>query len=79
MSNQQKLLLNTVINLPDDAIEKILEYIVSLGYNVNVLEAPEHLIIKNKDDLIKKLEEGMSDTEEISFEDVVKIMDEKIS
>ena len=79
MSNQQKLLLNTVINLPDDAIEKILEYIVSLGYNVNVLEAPEHLVIKNKDDLIKKLEEGMSDTEEISFEEVVKIMDEKIS
>ena len=79
MSNQQKLLLNTMINLPDDAIEKILEYIVSLGYNVNVLEAPEHLIIKNKDDLIKKLEEGISDTEEISFEDVVKIMDEKIS
>ena len=79
MSEQQKLLVNTAINLPDDAIERILEYIVSLGYDINVLKAPEHLIIKDKDDLIKKLEEGMNDTEEISFEDVMKIMDEKIS
>ena len=79
MSDQQKLLVNTAINLPDNIIEKVLEYIVFLGYDVNVLKAPGHLIIKDKDDLVKKLEEGMSDTEEISFEDVIKIMDEKIS
>lgn len=79
MSEQQKLLMDTAIKLPDDVIEKILEYIVSLGYDINVLKAPEHLIIKDKADLIEKLEEGINDTEEISFEDVVEIMDKKIS
>lgn len=79
MSEQQKLLVDTAIKLPDDAIKKILDYIVSLGFNLDESDAPEHLIIKDKKDLIKKLEEGMNDPDEISFEEFTNRMDKKIS
>ena len=79
MSEQQKLLVDTAIKLPDDAIKKILDYIVSLGFNLAEIDAPEHLIIKDKKELIEKLEEGMNDPDEISFEEFANRMDKKIS
>ena len=73
MSERQRELYNTILELPEDLYDKIMDYIEYLKSSTEDMGAPEELIIKDKEDLIKKLSEGIEDTEKgnlIDFEDV---------
>lgn len=73
MSERQRELYNTILELPEDLYGKIMDYIEYLKFSTEDMGAPEELIIKDKEDLIKKLSEGIEDTEKgnlIDFEDV---------
>ena len=62
MSEKQLELYNTISKLPDSLYEKVMDYIQYLEFSVEDIGAPENLIIKSKEDLIEKLEEGIKDT-----------------
>lgn len=49
--------------LPEELTNKIIDYIEYLKFEYASNKAPEHLIIKNKEDLVKKLEEGIKEVE----------------
>ena len=49
--------------LSDEFSGKVLEYIEYLKFTDVVKNTPENLIIKDKEDLRKKLEEGIEDTD----------------
>ena len=63
MSEKQLELYNTISKLPDSLYEKVMDYIQYLEFSVEDIGAPESLIIKSKEDLIEKLEEGIKDTD----------------
>ena len=63
MSEKQLELYNTISKLPDSLYEKVMDYIQYLEFSVEDIGAPENLIIKSKEDLIEKLEEGIKDTD----------------
>ena len=73
MSERQRELYNTILELPEDLYDKIMDYIEYLKFSTEDIGGPEELIIKDKEDLIKKLSEGIEDTEKgnlVDFEDV---------
>ena len=61
MTAKNKELYNIIETLPEELSNKVLEYIEYLKYSEIISKAPESLIIKNKKDLRKKLEKGISD------------------
>lgn len=63
MSTEKKELIKSIEVLPEEFTSKIIEYIEFLKFDAIINSAPEELIIKDKEDLIKKLEEGIKDTE----------------
>ena len=63
MTMEQKNLYNVIINLPDELSDKVIEYIDYLKFSYVTNNAPESVTIKSKEDLVNKLEEGISDTE----------------
>ena len=63
MSEKQLELYNTISKLPDSLYEKVMDYIQYLEFSIEDIGAPENLIIKSKEDLIEKLEEGIKDTD----------------
>ncbi len=80
MSVEKQELLKSIETLPEEIVSQVLDYMEYLKFNYVVNHAPEELIIKDKEDLIKKLEKGIESTnngevyslEEV-FEEVQKI------
>lgn len=56
-------LYNVIENLPEELSVKVLEYIEFLNFSNVAKNAPKELIVKDNEDLRKKLEEGMYDFE----------------
>lgn len=63
MSIQKQELYNIIETLPEELANKVIEYIEYLKFISITSNAPQNLTIKNKEDLIKKIEEGICDTE----------------
>lgn len=63
MSNEKQQLINVIEKLPDELTGQALQLIKQLQTSYIEDEAPESVVVKNKDDLIKKLEKGIDDTE----------------
>ena len=63
MTVRNQELYNIIETLPEELSNKVLEYIDFLEYTDVINKAPENLIIKDKKDLRKKLEEGIEDSE----------------
>lgn len=63
MTVRNQELYNIIEALPEELSNKVLEYIDFLKYAEITNKAPESLIIKDKKDLRKKLEEGIKDSE----------------
>lgn len=80
MSIEKQEILNTLENLPEELVLQVLDYIEYLKFNSILNNAPKDVIIKDKEDLKKKLKKGIESTEkgevyslEEVFEDVKKI------
>lgn len=79
MSEEQKLIMDATAKMTVNQLRDILRYIKFVQYeSENIDKAPEHLVIKDDEDFVQKIKEGMEDTEEISFEDVIEKMERKI-
>lgn len=81
MSTQKQELYNVIESLPDEFSNKVIDYIEYLKFTETVNKAIDELVIKDKEDLIKKLEKGMNDTNngkvcslEKAFEEVEEIL-----
>lgn len=73
---------NIIETLPDELTNKVLDYIKTLKCTVAVSTAPKEVVAKDKEDLRKKLEEGIKDSEngnvhfvEETFEEIEKILE----
>ncbi len=80
MSVEKQELLKSIETLPEELTLQVLDYIEYLKFNSVINNAPQDLIIKDKEDLKKKLEAGIESTEkgeiyslEEVFEEVQKI------
>lgn len=62
MSIQKQQLYNVIEELPDELSDKVIDYIEYLRFSYATSRGPEELIIKDKNDLKRKLEEGIKDT-----------------
>ena len=54
MTTRNKELYNVIETLPEELLNKVLEYIDFLKYSDTTNKSPENLIIKDKKDLRKK-------------------------
>lgn len=63
MSVEKQELLKSIETLPEELALQALDYIEYLKFNSVINNAPQDLIIKDKEDLKKKLEEGLKDIE----------------
>lgn len=63
MSIQKKELYNIIESLPEELSNKVIDYIEYLKFSNISNNAPKELVIENEQDLIKKLEQGMKDTD----------------
>ena len=63
MTVRNQELYNIIETLPEELSNKVIEYIDYLKYTDVVNKAPEDVIIKDKKDLRKKLEEGIKDSD----------------
>ena len=75
MSEKQREIYNAIIDLPEDTWQQVLLYIEQVKYNSVKNDAPEDLIIKDEEDLVNKLNEGMKDTKGMSLEEAVSRLD----
>lgn len=80
MSAEKQELLKSIETLPEELALQVLDYIEYLKFNSVINNAPQDLIIKDKEDLKKKLKAGIESTEkgevyslEEVFEQVQKI------
>lgn len=63
MSIEKQKMIETLETLPEELTNKIIDYIEYLKFEYVSNNAPERLIIKDKEDLVIKLEEGIEDVE----------------
>ena len=63
MTIKQQKLYNIIETLPEELSNKVIEFIEYLKYTDVVNNGPKDLTIKDKNDLRKKLEEGIKDTD----------------
>ena len=63
MTVRNQELYNIIETLPEELSNKVLEYIDFLKYAEITNKAPENLIIRDKKDLRKKIEEGIKDSD----------------
>lgn len=63
MTNKQKELYNIMEKLPEELLIKVLDYIEYLKFSNAINNAPKELIVKDKNELIEKLKEGIKPTE----------------
>lgn len=63
MSIEKQEILKTIETLPEELALQVLDYMEYIRFNYITNRAPENLIIKDKEDLAKKLEKGIESTE----------------
>lgn len=63
MTNQKQELYNIIEDLPEELSNKVIDYVEYLKFSYIISNAPEELIIKNKEDLREKIKEGIQDTD----------------
>ncbi len=63
MSIQKQELYSIIESLPEELSIKVIDYIEYLKFVYLADKAPDNLVIKSKQDLVQKLEEGMRDTD----------------
>jgi hypothetical protein len=63
MTVKKQELWNMVETLPDELSDQVLDYIEYLKYTFVLKNAPQNVKAKDKNDLRKKLEEGINNTE----------------
>ena len=71
---EKQELLKSIEDLPEEIVLQLLDYMEYLKFNYIVNQAPKELIIKDKEDLKKKLEAGIESTEKgevFSLEEVL--------
>ena len=71
---EKQELLKSIEDLPEEIVLQLLDYMEYLKFNYIVNQAPKELIIKDKEDLKKKLEVGIESTEKgevFSLEEVL--------
>lgn len=79
MSEQLKMLINTAEGMTDKQIKEVVSFAKYIKYKAEDIEdGPEELIVKDDEDFIQKIKDGMEDSEEMTFEEAAKRMDEKI-
>ncbi|MCI9274644.1 MAG: hypothetical protein HFJ24_00955 [Clostridia bacterium] len=81
MSIQKQKLIETIEELPEELANKVIDYMEYIKFMYVIDKAPRDIVIKDKNDLIRKLEEGMEDTDsgkvcsiEEAFEEVTEIL-----
>ena len=62
MTVRKQELYDIIETLPEELSNKVLEYIEYLKYTEVINNAPQNIIIKDKVDLRKKIEEGIEDS-----------------
>ena len=82
MNVKKQELYNIIEELPKELSIKVLDYIEYLKFYIIVNNAPQNIIIKDKQDLRRKLLEGIKDTDNgnvctinEAFSEVEKILD----
>lgn len=63
MTAKKQELCNIVETLPDELSSKVIDYIEYLKFTTIITQAPEDVVAKDMDDLRRKLEEGIEDSE----------------
>ena len=63
MTVKKQELCNIIEELPEELSNKVLDYIEYLKYSTIINNAPQKLVIRNKEDLRKKLLEGIKDSD----------------
>lgn len=63
MTTSQRELVAKIEALPEELSNKVIDYIDYLNFASLVDEAPERLVVKNKQDLREKLEAGIKDSD----------------
>ena len=61
MSIQKQKLMETIEELPEELASKVIDYMEYIKFMYVIDKAPSDIVIKDKNDLIKKLEEGIED------------------
>ena len=80
MSIEKQKLLKSIEELPEELANQVLDYMEYVKFMYAINQAPDSVVIKDKEDLIKKLEKGIESTnngdvyslEEV-FEEIQKI------
>ena len=79
MSEEQKMIIEATSNMSKNKLREILSFIRYIQYRSDDFdEAPDELIIKNDEDFLEKIKEGMEESKEISFEEAMSRMERKI-
>ena len=63
MSAEKQELLKSIETLPEELASKVIDYMEYVKFMYITNKAPEELIIKDKKDLMMKLEQGIESTE----------------
>ena len=63
MTAKKQELCNIVETLSDELSSKVIDYIEYLKFTTIITQAPEDVVAKDRDDLRRKLEEGIEDSE----------------
>lgn len=75
MTNKQKELYNIMEKLPEELLIKVLDYIEYLKFSNAINNAPKELIVKDKNELIEKLKEGIKATENGQVSSIDEVFD----
>ena len=63
MNAKKQELYNIIETLPNELSSKVIDYIEYLKFSSIITQAPEEVIAKDIDDLRKKLEKGIKDSD----------------
>ena len=61
MSEEQKMIIDATANMPVNQLREILTYIRYIQYKSMKTDVPERLIVKDEEELAKKLQKGIDD------------------
>ncbi len=76
MSIEKQELLNSIESLPEELASQVLDYMEYVKFMYVINQAPDSVVIKDKDDLIKKLEKGIESTNSGDIYSLDEVFDE---
>lgn len=74
MSEKQKLLMNATFEMTDYQIDEILNFVRFIQFKYDAVPIPERLIVKNEEELAKKIKKGLKDIKNdkvYTFDDMI--------